>query len=82
MKRVIKIEKNGANGDLIETVNARELHSFLKVGRDYTNWIKGRIEKYGFVENQDYVLTFAKTGERQNVLATKSHIRAVCAPSP
>lgn len=48
-------------------VDARELHEGLKVGRDFTNWIKERIQKYGFVENEDYVLTLAKIGERQNV---------------
>ena len=56
MKRVIKIEKNGANGDLIETVNARELHQFLEVGKDFSTWIKNRIEQYGFVEDVDYLL--------------------------
>lgn len=74
MDELIKIEKSNVGGDLIETANARELHQFLEVGRDYTNWIKGRIEKYGFVENQDYVLTFARTGERQNVVMTEYHI--------
>lgn len=36
-------------------VNARDLHSFLKVGRDFSNWIKGRINQYVFVENQDFI---------------------------
>ena len=49
-------------------VNARELHSIMKVGRDFTNWIKGRIEKYNFIQNEDYILTLAKIGERQNVI--------------
>ncbi|WP_045158061.1 antA/AntB antirepressor family protein [Stutzerimonas stutzeri] len=34
--------------------DARDLHSFLGVGRDFSNWIKGRIEQYGFVEGEDY----------------------------
>lgn len=38
-----------------QTVNARELHSFLEVGKDFSTWIKDRIEKYGFVEDVDYV---------------------------
>lgn len=25
-------------------VNARELHSIMKIGRDFTNWIKDRIK--------------------------------------
>ena len=31
-------------------VNARELHVFLEVGKDFSNWIKGRLDKYGFAE--------------------------------
>lgn len=49
-------------------VNARELHNIMKVGRDFTNWIKDRIKKYYFIENEDYILTLAKIGERQNVI--------------
>ncbi len=49
-------------------VNARELHSVMKVGRDFTNWVKDRIKKYDFIENEDYILTLAKIGERQNVI--------------
>ncbi|AGN33748.1 anti-repressor protein [Paenibacillus phage PG1] len=49
-------------------VDGRELHEFLKVGRDFTSWIKNRIEKYGFVEGDDFALTLTKTGERQNVI--------------
>lgn len=41
---------------IVPTVNARELHSFLELGRDFSTWIKGRIEKYGFVEGQDYTI--------------------------
>ncbi|MBQ9183627.1 MAG: antA/AntB antirepressor family protein [Neisseriaceae bacterium] len=34
--------------------NARELHEFLQVGREFSTWIKDRIKKYGFLENQDF----------------------------
>ena len=37
--------------------DARSLHAFLKVGRDYTNWIKERVAKLGFVEGQDFQVT-------------------------
>ncbi len=49
-------------------INARELHQNLKVGRDFTTWIKGRINKYEFKEKEDYILTFTKFGERKNVV--------------
>ncbi|HOX92504.1 MAG TPA: antA/AntB antirepressor family protein [Spirochaetales bacterium] len=44
-----------------ETVDARELHAALEVARDFSTWIKDRIEKYGFIHGQDYQLT--KSGE-------------------
>ena len=43
-------------------VNMRELHTWLEVGRDFSTWVKDRIEKYGFAENQDFML-FPNSGE-------------------
>ncbi|GGE68249.1 anti-repressor protein [Paenalcaligenes hominis] len=42
------------DGELIQTVDARELHIFLEVGRDFHTWLAGRIDQYGFVEGQDF----------------------------
>lgn len=42
-------------GQAQQTVNARELHAFLENRDMFANWIKDRIEQYGFVENQDLV---------------------------
>lgn len=39
-----------------QAVDARVLHNFMQIGRDFTNWIKARIRKYGFIENQDFVI--------------------------
>ena len=52
MSELIKIEKSQAG---TPTVNARDLHAFLEIGKDFSNWIKDRIEQYGFTENQDFV---------------------------
>lgn len=40
---------------LIQAVNARELHAFLKNKRQFSDWIKQRIAEYDFVKNQDFV---------------------------
>lgn len=37
--------------------NARELHDFLQSKQDFSTWIKNRIKKYGFLENQDFIST-------------------------
>lgn len=34
--------------------DARTLHAGLKVGKDYTTWIKERIAKFGFNDGKDY----------------------------
>lgn len=48
-----------------QLVNARELWQVLNVGRDFTNWIKDRIEKYSFIEGVDFSPILAKsTGGR------------------
>ena len=42
--------------------NARDLHKALQVRRDFSSWIKGRIEEYKFFENQDYILIHPNGG--------------------
>lgn len=37
-----------------QAVNARELHQKLGSKQEFAHWIRNRIEKYGFVENQDF----------------------------
>ena len=55
MNELIKLQPQTINGTAVETVSARELHEFLGNGDMFANWIKHRVEKYGFVENQDFV---------------------------
>lgn len=50
----ITIIDQSFNGESIQTVNARDLHEFLEVGKDFSTWIKGRVEQYGFVDGRDY----------------------------
>lgn len=49
-----------------QTVNARDLHAFLEVGKDFSTWIKKRIDDYGFVENQDYTTVPQKNGTEKS----------------
>ncbi|MGG2141724.1 antA/AntB antirepressor family protein [Symbiopectobacterium sp. RP] len=42
--------------DSILLCNARDLHTFLNVGRDFSNWIRERISEYGFTANLDYIV--------------------------
>ena len=49
---IIPIYENNYKEKLI---NARELHKQLNNKRKFTDWIKQRIEKYNFMENQDFI---------------------------
>ncbi len=53
--RELKIETRQIGEEAINAVSARDLHGFLEVGKDFTNWIKDRIDQYGFTENKDFV---------------------------
>ncbi|ANB90871.1 antirepressor [Moraxella ovis] len=55
-------------------VNARDLHNFLQVGRDFNNWVKDRIKQYQFVEGQDFLIIVSKTGKRKNVIKKDYHL--------
>lgn len=49
-----------------KTVNARDLHAFLEVGKDFSTWIKDKIEKYDFKEGKDYVKFSPNSGKTSN----------------
>ncbi|MBP1971637.1 phage anti-repressor protein/ribosomal protein S20 [Virgibacillus natechei] len=46
-------------------VSARELHQQLFSKQEFVNWIKRRIDNYGFIEGEDFLTTLSKsTGGR------------------
>lgn len=51
MNELIKITEHDGK----RAVNARELHQFLESKQDFSTWIKSRVEKYEFVEGQDFI---------------------------
>jgi anti-repressor protein len=55
MNELIKVTDRTIGDSAVPTVNARDLHAFLEVGKDFSTWIKGRIEQYGFIEHHDFV---------------------------
>lgn len=49
------------NGVPAHVCDGRELHTYLENGDLFANWIKARIEKYGFVENQDFAIALVNS---------------------
>lgn len=54
LARIIPVISGVIGGRETNIVSARTLHNALGVGRDFTNWIKGRIEEYGFKKGVDF----------------------------
>ena len=48
----------------VQLCNARELHTFLDIGKDYSTWIKNRISEYGFIQDEDYLVIIERTNGR------------------
>ena len=61
MNELIKLNQSAINGELQQTVNARELHAFLDSGQEFANWIKSRIADFGFIDGQDFLTILSKT---------------------
>jgi anti-repressor protein len=49
------VREGTIGADRVQTVDARELHEKLKVGRDFATWIKDRIARFEFGAHVDYV---------------------------
>ena len=48
----------------VQLCNARELHTFLDIGKDYSTWVKNRINEYGFTQDEDYLVITERTNGR------------------
>lgn len=67
------IESNVIGDGTIQTVNARSVWVWLGSKQEFANWIKGRINKYGFVEGEDFCFDkFVKAGN--NAVIKDYHI--------
>jgi phage anti-repressor protein len=62
MRDLVAINEQEFDGELKQAVDARDLYVYLDVKRDFTTWVKERIDKFGFVNGIDYLLT--KIGEQ------------------
>ena len=56
MDSLIQITKNTINGAEINSVNAREIYDYLGLAKgQFSRWIKAAIEKYDFIQNEDFL---------------------------
>lgn len=65
MNTLPEIRPSSIGGEPVQTIDARDLHAFLEVSKDFSDWIKAQISRARLVENRDYVAlrVFAQKGE-------------------
>ena len=72
MEELVKVNLNENNEQVVE---GRELHQFLGVKTQYTKWLERKVEKYGFIENIDFITISQKRLTAQgNETTYKEHI--------
>lgn len=74
------IVRHEIGGEETQAVDARTLHAFLEVGKDFSNWIKDRVKQYGLVEEIDFVKlegVFAETGGNSGGRPSKEYALTV-----
>lgn len=64
MHNIININLMEFNNEQINTVNARELHEFLEIGKKFTSWIQDRIQQYEFTEGLDFISCLPELGSK------------------
>jgi anti-repressor protein len=53
--QLVPVFNGTISNQAIQLCNARDLHSTMQVKRDFSNWIKARIAKFGFIEGEDFI---------------------------
>ena len=61
MNNLIPIDFGQLAGQTVQTVNARDLHEFLKVEGRFNDWIVRRIEEYDFEDGKDFYSILSKS---------------------
>lgn len=68
MNDLIQITQTQINGAEVNSVNARNIHLNLGVKTQFSLWIKRAIEKYDFVEDNDYsILNIANSNGGKDI---------------
>ncbi len=64
MNEIIKISSEFIGIEKVNSVNARELHQVLEIGKDFTTWMNTQINSLGLEKNVDYIVYEVKGNGR------------------
>jgi len=54
LRRQVPITLQAIGLEKVNTINARDLHSWLEVEKDFSNWVKYQIDRARLVQHRDY----------------------------
>lgn len=54
MNQLIPINPRTINNQTIQTVSARDLHSFLEIKKDFSTWVKDQVARARLVDGRDF----------------------------
>ena len=57
--QLIPVTSSPINGQMMQMVDARLLHDFLLVRRDFSTWIRERIAEFDFAADEDFIVVAA-----------------------
>lgn len=59
--QLVRVFAGTIGGIPANVCDARELHAYLENGDEFAHWIKARVEKYGFQEDQDFAIAWGNS---------------------
>lgn len=79
MNNLIPIQKNIINGAEINSVNAREIYDYLGLAKgQFSRWIKTAIEKYDFIQNEDFLAIDMDVDGAKDYIVTLDMAKELC----
>lgn len=70
MQDLIQLQSSRIGNNEVRTVNARELHRFLGVAKDFSDWIKAQLERARLVDGRDYCTQQVYPQKGENLAST------------
>lgn len=63
--QLVPIKEQEIGQSIQKSVSARKLHEFLESKQQFANWINNRIKQYGFIENEDYLISLLNRSDEK-----------------
>lgn len=65
LSQIVPVSSSTIGGATIQTANARDLHAYLGLGKDFSNWVKAQIARARLIEGRNYVSSPSRASSGQ-----------------